>query len=216
MYPKKLEPFLTSVEKPGRYIGGECNQVEKTLPIDVRFAFCFPDTYEIFAVAENREELVISLMLRQFENVFTEEMREQTKALGLSVHEVVTLASIVEKEAVVAHERPIIAGVFGNRLDIKMPLQSCATVNYILGDFSIRDISPYKDNPSSYNTYLYRGLPPGPIAAPGQAALEAAVWPEKTDYLYFVAKDDGSGEHYFARTLAEHQKNAAKARENRK
>lgn len=178
--------------------------------------YLFPDTYEIFAVAENREELVISLMLRQFENVFTEEMREQTKALGLSVHEVVTLASIVEKEAVVAHERPIIAGVFGNRLDIKMPLQSCATVNYILGDFSIRDISPYKDNPSSYNTYLYRGLPPGPIAAPGQAALEAAVWPEKTDYLYFVAKDDGSGEHYFARTLAEHQKNAAKARENRK
>lgn len=178
--------------------------------------YLFPNTYEISATAENKEELVIAILLRQFGRVFTEEMRTETEALGLSVHQAVTLASIVEKEAVSGKERPLIAGVFYNRLDKKMPLQSCATVNYIIKDFSIRDISPYKDNPSPYNTYKYGGLPPGPIAAPGKAALEAAVWPEDSDYLYFVAKDDGSGEHYFAKTYAEHIKNARKAKENRK
>lgn len=178
--------------------------------------YLFPNTYEIWASAENKEELVIAIMLRQFDRVFTEEMRAEAKDLGMSVHEVVTLASIVEKEAVSGKERPLIAGVFYNRLKKKMPLQSCATVNYILKDFSIRDISPYKDNPSRYNTYKYGSLPPGPIAAPGKAALEAALRPEASDYLYFVAKDDGSGEHYFAKTYAEHIKNARKAKENRK
>lgn len=177
--------------------------------------YLFPDTYEILANTENREELVIAIMLRQFEKVFTQEMRSGAEALGISVHEAVTLASIVEKEAVSGKERPLIAGVFYNRMRIKMLLQSCATVNYIIKDFSIRDISPYKKDPSPYNTYLYRGLPPGPIAGPGRAALEAVIWPEESDYLYFVAKDDGSGEHYFAKTYAEHIKNARKAKANR-
>ncbi|HCX78973.1 MAG TPA: endolytic transglycosylase MltG [Firmicutes bacterium] len=177
--------------------------------------YLFPNTYEILGKAENREELIIAIMLRQFDKVFTEEMRSGAEALGISVHEAVTLASIVEKEAVSGKERPLIAGVFFNRLGIKMPLQSCATVNYILKDFSIRDISPYKKDPSPYNTYLYGGLPPGPIAGPGRAALEAVIWPEESDYLYFVAKDDGSDEHYFAKTYAEHIKNARKAKANR-
>jgi UPF0755 protein len=177
--------------------------------------YLFPETYEIFTKAENREELVIALMLRQFDKVFTEEMRAGAQALGISVHQAVTLASIVEKEAVSGKERPLIAGVFYNRMRIKMMLQSCATVNYIIKDFSIRDISPYKEDPSPYNTYRFQGLPPGPIAGPGKAALEAAIWPEDSDYLYFVAKDDGSGEHYFAKTYAEHIKNARKAKDNR-
>lgn len=179
--------------------------------------YLFPDTYEIFAAEENREELIIHLMLRQFEKVFTQEMREQAEAMGMSVHEVVTLASIVEKEAIVDHERPIIAGVFLNRLEKPMALQSCATVNYILQDFTIRNLSKEQMAiPSPYNTYINRGLPPGPIAAPGQASLKAVLWPKRTDYLYFVAKDDGSSEHYFGRTFAEHQKNIQKAKANRK
>lgn len=177
--------------------------------------YLFPETYEIFAKEENREELVIALMLRQFDKVFTQEMRSGAETLGISVHEAVTLASIVEKEAVSGKERPLIAGVFYNRLRIKMLLQSCATVNYIIRDFSIRNIDPYKNDPSPYNTYLKKGLPPGPIAGPGKAALEAAIWPEESEYLYFVAKDDGSGEHYFAKTYAEHIKNAKKAKANR-
>ena len=178
--------------------------------------YLFPETYEIFAKAENREELIIAIMLRQFDKVFTAEMRSKVQDMGLSVHQVVTLASIVEKEAVSDTERPLIAGVFYNRLLKKnMPLQSCATINYIIKDFSIRNIDPYKDDPSLYNTYKYSGLPPGPIAGPGRAALEAAVSPQDSDYLYFVAKDDGSGEHYFAKTYAEHIKNAKKAKANR-
>jgi UPF0755 protein len=177
--------------------------------------YLFPDTYEILAKTENKEEFILTIMLRQFDAVFTEEMRARAKDLGLTVHQLVTLASIVEKEAVADKERPLIAGVFFNRLDINMPLQSCATINYIIRDFSVRDISPYKKDPSQYNTYLYRGLPPGPIACPGRAALEAVIWPQKSDYLYFVAKDDGSDEHYFASTFAQHQKNSEKAKANR-
>lgn len=179
--------------------------------------YLFPDTYEIFIAEENREELIISLMLKQFDKVFSQEMRDQAKAMGLSVHQVVTLASIVEKEAIVDHERPIIAGVFLNRLEKPMLLQSCASVNYILQDFSIRNLSEeQKAIPSPYNTYLNLGLPPGPIAAPGEASLQAVLWPERTGYFYFVAKDNGSGEHYFGQTYAEHLANVKKAKANRK
>lgn len=179
--------------------------------------YLFPETYEIFAAEENREELVIRLMLNQFDKVFTQEMREQAEVMGMSVHQVVTLASIVEKEAIVNHERPVIAGVFLNRLDRPMLLQSCATVNYILGDFTIRNLSKAQMAiPSPYNTYVTRGLPPGPIAGPGQASLRAVLWPEETDYYFFVAKDDGSSEHYFGRTFAEHQANIKKAASNRR
>lgn len=177
--------------------------------------YLFPETYEIFANAENKEELIIATMLHQFDKVFSAEMKAEIQAQGKSIHEIVTMASIVEKEAVVNKERNVIAGVFYNRLRQPMALQSCATVNYIIKDFSIRDITPYKENPSKYNTYKYRGLPPGPIASPGRASLEAAVWPEENQYLYFVAKDDGSGEHYFAKTYNQHIKNAKKAKENR-
>jgi len=177
--------------------------------------YLFPDTYEIFAVSENREELIIALMLRQFRQVFTQDMRDQADSLGMSIHQVVTLASIVEKEAVVDHERPLIAGVFMNRMDIRMRLQSCATVNYILGDFSIRTLTTAQTSiPSPYNTYQNLGLPPGPISSVGKASLVAVLWPEDSDYLYFRAKDDGTNEHYFARTYAEHQENGRRAKSN--
>lgn len=179
--------------------------------------YLFPDTYEIFVAEEDREELIIDLMLKQFKKVFTQEMREQAQAMDFTVHQVVTLASIVEKEAVVHHERPIIAGVFLNRLERPMLLQSCATVNYILQDFTIRNLSKEQMAiPSPYNTYVTQGLPPGPIAAPGQASLRAVLWPEETEYYFFVAKDNGSSEHYFGKTYDDHIINIRKAEANRR
>ena len=125
-----------------------------------------------------------------------------------SIYKIVILASIIEREAVHDTDRPIIAGVFYNRLAKPMRLQSCATVQYILGDQkAVLSIADTKiDNP--YNTYVNDGLPPGPISAPGIKSLEAALYPDDNDYYYFLAKPDGY--HYFSKTLKEH--NAAKAK----
>lgn len=166
--------------------------------------FLFPDTYQISTSWD--EEDIVKMLLRQFDKVMTEEWREKAKEDGRSIYEVVTLASIVEREAKVAGDRPIIAGVFLNRLDIGMKLESCATVQYALGE--VKPVLLYKDLEidSPYNTYKNQGLPPTPIAAPGKASLEAALYPTESDYLFFLAKPDGS--HYFSKTLAEH--NAAK------
>jgi UPF0755 protein len=166
--------------------------------------FLYPETYNIMVSWGAKE--IIDMMLAQFDKVFTEEWRQRADELGYSIYEIVTMASIVEREALLDSERPLIAGVFYNRLDINMALQSCATVQYILGEnkpnLTYADISI--DDP--YNTYIYPGLPPGPIASPGAVSLEAALYPEESDYLYFVAKGDGS--HHFSKTLEEH--NAAK------
>lgn len=179
--------------------------------------YLFPDTYEMNANEENKEERIISLMLSRFNQVFSQEWRDRAEEHDMPVHEVVTLASIVEREVLVDHERALVAGVFFNRLAKREPLGSCATVNYILGDFSIRYLTTAQTRtPSPYNTYINRGLPPGPIGSPGRSSLEAVLWPEETKYLFFVAKDDGSGEHYFAVTNAEHEANARKAAANRK
>ena len=166
--------------------------------------FLFPETYQISTSWD--EEDIVNMLLRQFDKVFTEEWREKAAADGRSIYEVVTLASIVEREAKVAGDRPIIAGVFLNRLDIGMKLESCATVQYALGE--VKPVLLYKDLEidSPYNTYKNQGLTPTPIAAPGRASLEAALYPTDSDYLFFLAKPDGS--HYFSKTLAEH--NAAK------
>jgi UPF0755 protein len=160
--------------------------------------FLFPETYEI-STAMPAED-VVRLLLRQFQSVIPE-MKPQA-ATNLTDHELVTLASIVEKEAQAPDEFPRIAGVFMNRLRRRLPLQSCATVEYILperkGRLSVEDTK--LDSP--YNTYLHLGLPPGPICNPGRRALAAAFSPERNDYLFFVARGDGS--HIFSRTSAEH------------
>lgn len=165
--------------------------------------FLFPDTY--FFDRESKPEAVIARFLDRFAQELDQETRSKLKDMNLSVYDWVTMASIVEREAVKAEERPIIAGVFYKRLEIGMALQSCATVQYILGIakpvLSIEDTQI--DSP--YNTYINPGLPPGPISNPGHASLEAALYPEKTDYLYFVAKPDGS--HAFAATYNQHLQN---------
>ncbi|MGQ9864702.1 MAG: endolytic transglycosylase MltG [Pseudanabaenaceae cyanobacterium] len=170
--------------------------------------YLFPDTYHL-AVANLTPAVAIDAMLRRFEEVALPLYRDyqQRNANPLGLHEWVTLASIVEKEAVLASERRTIAGVFTERLRRGMRLEADPTVEYALG------IRQTKEQPltlaqvrteSPYNTYLVTGLPPGPIAAPGKASLAATADPEPTEYLYFMARYDGS--HIFSRTLAEHER----------
>lgn len=165
--------------------------------------FLFPDTYFFDKKAKPKE--VIDRFLVRFEKELTKETQARLKELDMTVYTWVTKASVVEKEAAKEDERPLIAGVFNNRLKTNMPLQSCATVQYLLGEakpiLSLDDIAI--DSP--YNTYKNLGLPPGPIANPGHASLVAVLYPTKTDYYYFVAKNDGS--HAFAVTYDEHLRN---------
>lgn len=162
--------------------------------------FLFPDTYRM--AAGTSPEQLAGMMASQFDKQFTPAMRQRAAELGLSVREVVILASLVEREAQVAKERPIIAGVFLGRLKLEMPLQSCATIQYILGypkpELTVADT----EIPSPYNTYQNMGLPPGPIASPGLASIQAVLNPADTGYLYFVANKDGS--HIFSRSYEEH------------
>lgn len=171
--------------------------------------FLFPETYEVEKGSSERE--IIDRMLAQFDKEWKTEWREHLKQQGFSFYDAVILASIVEREVVADFERPIVAGIFYNRLADGWLLQSCATVQYILG--KQRDRITYKDLEieSPYNTYLHEGLPPGPIASPGRTSLEAVVYPEDTEFFFFVTKKDGSQEHLFARTFAEHKKNNAKS-----
>jgi UPF0755 protein len=150
-------------------------------------------------------------MLAQFERVFDETLREEAAARQLSARDAVTLASLIEKETAQDAERAIVSGVYHNRLRLGMPLQCDPTVIYALmqagtwnGNVTRADLRI--DSP--YNTYRYPGLPPGPIASPGRASLEAAVRPADVPYLYFVSRNDGS--HVFASTLAEHNRNVAR------
>jgi len=162
--------------------------------------FLFPDTYRISKGM--KEEEIIALMLKRFNATVTGEMRTKAASQGLTLHQLMTLASLVEREAKSASERPIIAAVFLHRLRIEMPLQSCATIQYILGtpkqELSVQDTQIE----SPYNTYLHTGLPPGPIANPGVDSVSAVLYPADTEVLYFVAKSDGT--HIFSKTYEEH------------
>jgi UPF0755 protein len=151
-------------------------------------------------------------MVRGFKRVLTPELQARARELGYSVHEIVTLASIIEEEARVPKERAAISSVYHNRLRIGMKLDADPTVQYALP--APKEKLLYKDLEisSPYNTYRNPGLPPGPISNPGEAAIRAALYPATDKYLFFVAKGDGSGEHYFARTLAEHNRNRAKVK----
>ena len=166
--------------------------------------YLFPDTYNFPQGVSNQQ--IIATMLARFNEIFKDEYYDQAEKLNMTVDQVVILASIVEREAKVASERPIISGVFHKRLEIGMRLESCATIQYILGERKPRLLNKDLEVVSPYNTYKNSGLPIGPIASFGEDSLKAALYPKKTDYLFFVAKDDGS--HVFSKTLAEH--NAAK------
>jgi UPF0755 protein len=167
--------------------------------------YLFPDTYLMPRRAAAAE--LIEVMVGEFRKVFDDPWRKRAAELGLSVRDVVTLASLIEKETGRAEERPLVAAVFHNRLRIGMKLDCDPTVIYGLkleNRYSGRILSRDLKSPSPYNTYVHPGLPPGPICNPGRLSLEAALYPAERDYLYFVARGDGS--HAFSRTLGEHQR----------
>ncbi len=161
----------------------------------------FPDTY--FFAEQVSPQTVIRTMARRTEQVFSAELLARAGELGLTPFEVLTLASIIEKEARVAAERSLISSVYHNRLRISMKLDACPTVRYVLGKpGSERLLFADLEVDSPYNTYRNAGLPPGPICSPGLAAITAALYPAETRFYYFVSKNDGT--HHFSRTLEEH------------
>lgn len=174
--------------------------------------YLFPDTYQLLRGQHPRQ--IISQMVERGKKVRQELGDLHDNALGLSPHEVLTLASIVEKETAVSEERPLIAGVFLNRLRYRMRLQTDPTVIYGLRDFNGNLTRKDLETPTPYNTYLINGLPPGPIANPGRAAIAAVLQPASESYLYFVSKNDGT--HYFSRDLAEHNRAVVKYQKSQK
>ncbi len=167
---------------------------------DTLEGYLFPDTY--FFQKEAMAEQIISTMIKQFWSVFSPEWTEKASKLGLSVHEVVTLASIIEKETGAPFERPIISSVFHNRLKKRMRFESDPTVIYGLKGFDGNLTRKHLSTFTPYNTYQIKGLPPGPIANPGRKALEAALYPADTGYLFFVSKKDRT--HQFSTNLKNH------------
>ncbi len=171
--------------------------------------FLFPDTY-YFPKGEPVEQ-AIRQMVRRYREVFAPQWLAEAEAMGMTEHQVVTLASIIERETGIPEERPLVSAVFHNRLRKGMPLQADPTVIYgliLAGSFDGNLLKEDLRHPSPYNTYRHKGLPPGPIANPGKAALEAALRPAKVSYLYFVSKNDST--HYFSETLREHNRAVAK------
>lgn len=174
--------------------------------------YLFPDTYNF--TRPTPPEVIIRTLVHHLQKTFSPELRARAVEMNMTVQQVLTLASVIEKETGLSQERPLVSGVFHNRLRQNIPLQSDPTVIYALetfdGDLRKRDLSVN----SPYNTYRFRGLPPGPIANPGEAAIRAALFPTPTDFVYFVSRNDGS--HEFSSTLAEHNQAVEKYQRNRK
>ncbi|MGN1350547.1 MAG: endolytic transglycosylase MltG [Anaerovoracaceae bacterium] len=161
--------------------------------------FLFPDTYSIFE--KESAHSIIQMMLSRFEEVYQEESAQASAdASQYSTFQLVTIASLIEREAKLDDERPLVASVIYNRLDRGMKLQMCSTVQYALGTPKARLLYSDLEVDSPYNTYKNAGLPAGPIASPGRASIRAALNPAQSDYLYFVLTETGSGKHNFAAT----------------
>lgn len=183
------------------------NKLEKDQGLE---GFLFPATYEIFEYES--EEDIIRRMLRAFENIYNNELKDKLPDSKLDLNQIITLASIIEREAKIDEERPVMSGVFYNRIEENMRLGSCATVQYILGERKPRLSIADTKIKSPYNTYINSGLPPAPIAAPGKLSIISAIEPADTEYLYFTLKSK-SGNHEFTKTYEEHKKATNKYRE---
>lgn len=175
-------------------IGLEANSLE---------GYLYPDTY-LFLESENDPKEILKQAISEFNSVFNDNLRKRAEQIGFTVNEVLTMASIIEGEAIFDSERPIISAVYHNRLKRRMLLQADPTVQYIIKDGPRRlRFSDLKID-SPYNTYVYRGLPPGPISNPGKASILAALYPDDNDYIFFVARGDGY--HTFTTTIDEHNR----------
>ena len=193
----KKEDFLNAAKDYTPY------EYMKTDNADIEYkseGFLFPATYNI--LPGTSAESMLKILTEEFDNRLTEEWKGKLKEKDITIREFVTLSSLVEKEAAYDEDRKYIAKAFLERLKIHMPLQSCATIQYILGyakpELTIADTRL----PSPYNTYLHYGLPPGPIANPGMLAMQSVLEPSEETYLYFVVKKDGK--HIFSKTYNEH------------
>jgi UPF0755 protein len=164
--------------------------------------YLLPDTYLFHWQTEERE--LLDRLLGAFREFYTDSLQARATALGMTTHQVLTLASIVDKETQIPDERPIVAGVYHNRLKIRMRLDADPTIQYILPNGPRRLLYSDLNIRSPYNTYRNYGLPPGPIANPGRQAILATLYPTQHQFYYFVA--DGRGGHTFTRTYEEHQR----------
>lgn len=218
---KELREIFEMLEKNGVCTSEELTKTMKTEDLGFDFlkqipkrdngleGYLFPDTYEFYKGEKSAS--VLKKFLRNFENKYDESCSQRAAEIGMTMDQVVTLASIVEREAANDMDRGLVASVFLNRLKSKeYPyLQSCATVQYVLKDRkSVLSIADTKID-SKYNTYLYKGLPIGPIASPGKASIEAVLWPDESDYYFFVVGE--KGQHIFSKTLVEHNQAVKKA-----
>jgi UPF0755 protein len=170
--------------------------------------YLFPQTY--FFEPGATEEQIINIMLDEFKKIYTPEMQKRAQELRMTEKKVVTLASIIEREAARSEERPLISSVFHNRLKKGWYLESCATVLYALGEHKEKVTLKDLKVKSSYNTYICYGLPPGPICNPGLDSIKAALYPAQTQDMFFVV--NGSGTHVFSRYYEEHLKNKRRNR----
>jgi len=182
------------------------------LPGDSFEGYLYPDTY--YLPKDISPEKIITTMVRRFRTVFSPKWQERSQALGFSVHQIVTLASIIEKETGNGRERPVISSVFHNRLKRRMRLEADPTVIYGIQNFNGNLTRKDLKTPTPYNTYTIRGLPPGPIASPGFESLEAALYPADTQYFYFVSKKDST--HQFSTNFKDHKRAVHKYQLRRK
>lgn len=178
--------------------------------------YLYPDTYDVYT--DKSEEYYIYKLLDRFEDIYSEKFQERAAELGLTMDQVITIASMIEKEAVIHNEYEVVSSVFHNRINnfVQYPnIESDATVVYAIQLATGKRVTELSEEDlkidSKYNTYLYKGLPPGPISNPGYEAIASALYPENTKYYYFVSSLEG--ETFFAETYAAHQKNIAKVAE---
>jgi len=199
------EEFITLVKNKEyvRSLGIEADSLE---------GYLFPDTY--YLPKGIKLEDIPKKMVQRYKAVFSDSYRKRAKDLGFTEHQIITLASIVEKEAKVSSERKLISAVYYNRLKQGMKLQADPTAVYGTKAWITKVTKDDLKRRSPYNTYLHKGLPPGPIANPGEGAIIAALYPENVDYLFFVAQGDGS--HYFSKDFGAHEKAIGRYRANRK
>lgn len=199
------DDFLEEIQAVNRY--QQDYDFLQTVPQEADLTgFLFPDTYDFYKNSE--QELVVRKILDNFDQKLDEKLRQDIKAQSKTIFEIITMASIIEKEVVSDQDRAIVSGIFWQRFQDNYPLESCATIAYALklNKWRYSDLDLQVD--STYNTYKNKGLPPGPICNPGLSAIKAAIYPQKSDYYYYLSAPDG--QTIFSQTLEEHNANKIK------
>lgn len=195
-----------------KFVNSDSVRNANDIPIKNSEGYLMPDTYEFYWKQPIPE--VANKLLTAQHTLWNKKFAKPAFEQGKSKHEILSLASLIEAESPLTSERPRISGVFCNRLRIGMTLQSDPTVQYAIGGEKKRVLYRHLDINSPYNTYKYSGLPVGPINSPSASSIEAAIYPEENDYLYFVAVGDGSGKHNFSRTANQHGYYVSQYRKN--